>query len=89
MIRTTVQISGMTCGMCEAHINDAVRSAFPVKKVTSSRKNGETVILSEEPIDTEKLRQVINATGYIMHSAREEEMEEKEKKWGISLLKRS
>ena len=89
MIRTTVQISGMTCGMCEAHINDAVRSAFPVKKVTSSRKNGETVILSEKPIDTEKLRQVINATGYIMHSAREEEMEEKEKKWGISLLKRS
>ncbi len=89
MIRTTVQISGMTCGMCEAHINDSVRSAFPVKKVTSSRKNGETVILSEEPIDTEKLRQVINATGYIMHSAREEETEEKEKKWGISLLKRS
>ena len=73
MIRTTVQISGMTCGMCEAHINDAVRSAFPVKKVTSSRKNGETVILSEKPIDIEKLRQVINATGYIMHSAREEE----------------
>ena len=89
MIRTTVQISGMTCGMCEAHINDAVRSAFPVKKVTSSRKNGETVILSEKPIDIEKLRQVINATGYIMHSAREEEPEEKEKQWGISLLKRS
>ena len=89
MIKTTVQISGMICGMCEAHINDAVRSAFPVKKVTSSRKDGETVILSEEPIDTEKLRQGSNATGYIMHSARDEEAEEKRKRWGISLLKRS
>ena len=28
MIRTTVRVSGMACGMCEAHVNDAVRSAF-------------------------------------------------------------
>ena len=88
MTKTTVQVSGMMCGMCEAHVNDAVRAAFPVKKVTSSRKTGETVILSDEPIDIEKLRRVINATGYIMHSAREEKTEEKEKRWGISLLKR-
>ena len=71
MIRTTVQISGMICGMCEAHLNDAVRSAFPVKKVSSSRSTGEMVILSEEPVDTEKLRQVIHSTGYIMLSAEE------------------
>ena len=88
MTKTTVQVSGMMCGMCEAHVNDAVRAASPVKKVTSSRKTGETVILSDEPIDIEKLRRVINATGYIMHSAREEKTEEKEKRWGISLLKR-
>jgi len=37
----------MACGMCEAHVNDAVRRAFPVKKVTSSHKKGETVILTE------------------------------------------
>ena len=69
MIRTRVQISGMRCGMCEAHINEAVRSAFPVKKVTSSRRKGETVILSEAPVDTEVLRQAIQASGYIMLSA--------------------
>ena len=89
MIRTTVQISGMTCGMCEAHINDAIRSAFPVKKVSSSRKEGKTVILSEKPIDAEELRQVIGRTGYIMISAGEETTEKKEKKWLLSLLKRS
>lgn len=81
MIKTTVHISGMVCGMCEAHINDAVRSALPVKKVSSSRTAGETVILSEDPLDTEKLRQVIHATGYIMLSAEEERTDDQKKKW--------
>ena len=77
MIRTTVQVSGMRRGMCEAHVNDAVRAAFRVKKVTSSRKTGQTVILSETPLNPEKLRQTINATGYIVLSAAEEEVKPK------------
>ena len=64
MIQTTVQVSGMACSMCEAHVNDAVRSALNVKKVTSSHTKGETVILSDEPLDENKLRETINATGY-------------------------
>ena len=79
MIRTTVQVSGMVCGMCEAHVNDVVRSAFSAKKVTSSRSAGETVILSENSLDIEKLRQVINAIGYIMLSADEERMDDQKK----------
>ena len=62
MIQTTVQVSGMACSMCEAHVNDAVRSALNVKKVTSSHGKGETVILSDEPLDADKLREAI--TGY-------------------------
>jgi copper chaperone CopZ len=72
MIKTTVEISGMVCGMCEAHINDAIRAAFPVKKVASSRAKGETVILSEALLDRQKLKQTIAATGYVMLSVREE-----------------
>ena len=64
MIQTTVRVSGMACSMCEAHVNDAVRSALNVKKVTSSHGKGETVILSDEPLDADKLREAINATGY-------------------------
>ena len=64
MIQTTVQVSGMACSMCETHVNDAVRSALNVKKVTSSHVKGETVILSDEPLDEGKLRETINATGY-------------------------
>ena len=51
MIRTTVKVSGMACSMCEAHINDTIRTAFPVEKVSSSHSKGETVILSQEPLD--------------------------------------
>lgn len=32
MVKITMEIEGMACAMCEAHINDAVRKAFPVKK---------------------------------------------------------
>ena len=63
MIKTTVEISGMVCGMCEAHVNDAIRAAFPVKRVTSSRAKGATVILSEAPLDRQKLKQAVAATG--------------------------
>ena len=64
MIETKVKVDGMMCPMCEAHINDAVRKALPVKKVSSSHTNGETVILSEEALDEQAVRDAINATGY-------------------------
>ncbi len=77
MIRTTVKVGGMMCGMCEAHVNDAIRAAFPVKKVSSSHAKGEAVILSEAPLDAEKLRQTIDTTGYTFVSASAETVEKK------------
>ena len=64
MIKTTIKVTGMACTMCEAHINEADRNAFSVKKVKSSHSKGETVILSEEPLDETALRKTIEATGY-------------------------
>ena len=32
MIQTTVKVSGMACSMCEAHINDTIRTAFPWRR---------------------------------------------------------
>ena len=32
MVKITLDIEGMACGMCEAHVNDAVRRVFPVKR---------------------------------------------------------
>ena len=64
MVETILKVDGMMCGMCESHINDAVRNAFPVKKVTSSHSRGQTVILSETEIPEAELRPVIAKTGY-------------------------
>ncbi len=77
MTRTIMKVSGMICGMCESHVNDAIRNAFSVKKVSSSRSKGETVILSETPLDPDRLRQVVKATGYIVLSVKTEEITQK------------
>ncbi len=69
MGKITLEVEGMACGMCEAHVNDAIRKAFPVKKVTSSHTKGKTEILAENPLDEEKLKSVLAATGYTVRSA--------------------
>jgi copper chaperone CopZ len=72
MVKIVLTVDGMMCGMCESHINDAVRAAFPVKKVTSSHTKGQTVILTEQEIDEEALRAVIDKTGYTVVSVTKE-----------------
>ena len=64
MFKTTIEVNGMMCGMCESHVNDAVRNAMTVKKVTSSRGKRETVVLTDDEPDADALRAVISATGY-------------------------
>ena len=59
MTETILKVDGMACGMCESHINDTVRNKFSVQKVTSSHTKGETVILSEQPLDEQALRDAI------------------------------
>ena len=77
MFETKIKVGGMMCGMCEAHINDAVRAACPVKKVTSSHGKGQTVILTEQDLDEQAVRDAVNATGYTVMSFFKEPYEKK------------
>ncbi len=77
MVKITVGVEGMACGMCEAHINDAVRNEFPVKKVTSSQKKKQTVIIAEEDIPEQKIKDVIGKAGYEAVSVNSEPYEKK------------
>lgn len=72
MLKITMQIDGMVCSMCEAHIHEAVRTAFHVKKGTSSHRRGTTVILTETPIEEFALRAAIAKTGYSVLDVRSE-----------------
>ena len=77
MIETVLKVEGMACGMCESHVNEVVRKTAEVKKVTSSYTKGETVILSEQPLDIEALRRAIAETGYTVKGAQEKPCEKK------------
>lgn len=73
MKKITVKVSGMMCGMCESHINDAIRRAFKVKKVSSSHSKEKTEIIAPEDIPDAELKRVIDGTGYDFVSAVHEE----------------
>ena len=77
MVRITVDIEGMACGMCEAHINEAVRNVFQVKKVTSSHTKKQTVILAEQDIPEQELKSVVAKAGYDVVSVNSELYEKK------------
>ena len=64
MTKTILKIDGMMCSMCESHINDTIRREFSVKKVASSHSKGTTEIISEDPLDEDKLKRAVGETGY-------------------------
>ena len=65
MFKTTMKIEGMMCGMCEAHICDAIRKAVPsAKKVSASRSRKEASFLCEDVIDAGLLKSAIEETVY-------------------------
>jgi len=77
MTKTTLKIEGMMCGMCEAHVNDAIRKAFQVEKVSSSHSKNQTEIISKEPLDEELIKTTIAATGYELKDIQSEPYEKK------------
>ena len=65
MKQIILQVDGMMCGMCESHVNDAIRRAFPVKKVSSSHTKGKTVILTEEDLSEEEIRKTVVSAQFL------------------------
>jgi len=64
MVKITLSIEGMMCAMCEAHMTDAIRKNFKVKKVTSSSADKQTVIISTSELDRDKLEKTVTDAGY-------------------------
>lgn len=84
MIKITLKIDGMMCGMCEAHVNDSIRRACTVKKVTSSHSKGESVIIAEDDADITAIKDAIAAQGYTVTDVKSEPYTKK----GFSLFKK-
>ncbi len=77
MYKTIAKVDGMRCGMCESHVNDVVRRNFDVKKVNASHAKGEVVIVSEQPVDEQKLRFAVGEQGYAVGTVTSEEYNQK------------
>lgn len=77
MVKVVAKVEGMACGMCEAHVNEAVKKAFVVKEVTSSHKDNVTEIVAEEALDEAKVKEVIEAEGYTVLGVTTEEYKKK------------
>ena len=60
----TLKIDGMMCGMCESHVNDAIRSALNVKKLKTSHVTGISEFYTDDVVSDERLRAIIEKTGY-------------------------
>lgn len=78
MIKTTVNVEGMMCSMCEAHISDAIRNAIPnAKKVKASRSKNEATFITEDNVDDKMLKEAIDKTGYTCVSVSSEPYKKK------------
>ena len=77
MNKTIVKIDGMMCSMCESHVNDAIRSKLSVKKVTSSHKKGETVVISDEALTAKQIEAALDGSGYKVLSVDSQPYEKK------------
>lgn len=60
----TVQVNKMMCGMCEKHVNEAVKNLEKVKSVESSHTNNQTVIIAEDDFDVQTAVAAIVSLGY-------------------------
>jgi copper chaperone CopZ len=84
MTKTVIKIDGMMCGMCEAHVNDSLRNALGVEKVTSSHSKGETEIITDNAPDETLIRETVEKAGYKVLGISSEPYEKK----GFSLFKK-
>ncbi|MGN0034673.1 MAG: heavy-metal-associated domain-containing protein [Coriobacteriales bacterium] len=65
MYQSVVTIEGMSCGMCEAHISDVIRSTFPdAKKVKASHRKSQATFRTDYVPDRDTVREAIDKTGY-------------------------
>ena len=64
MLKITLEVEGMRCGMCKTHVNDVVRRMDGVKKVRSSHAKGRTEVIAEDGVNIELIKEAIAKQGY-------------------------
>ncbi len=62
---TTIRVTGMRCGKCASSVAKALKGTAGVERAEVSSEKGEAAITyDDEKVSEEKLREVINGTGF-------------------------
>lgn len=77
MVKTTLKIKGIMCENCVAHVNETIKNEFDINKVTTSKENGISEVISDNELSEEKLREVISREGYEVTEVMSEHYEKK------------
>ncbi len=89
MNKVTMKVEGMMCGMCEAHVCDAVRKVCgDASKVTASHTSGLVEILLEGQPDVARIKAGVKETGYKVLDVQVEAVVQEKKKKGFLFFKK-
>ncbi len=80
MNKVTLTIDGMMCGMCEAHVCDALRKTCdPSAKVTASHVTGQAEVILEGQPDVARMKVALKELGYKVLNLQVEPYQKKKK----------
>ena len=64
-MRTKAKVGGMMCGMCETHVQEAIRKTLPESsKVKADRKKGILEFCTPTAVAEEAVKKAIESIGY-------------------------
>lgn len=64
MNKYVLGIDGMMCGMCEMHVEEAIKKAMKVKTAKASHIKNTLVVIAEENFVEEDFKKILDPTGY-------------------------
>lgn len=78
MNKIILTVDGMACGMCEAHVCDAIRKAVgDGAKVSASHTKGVAEVILDGSPDVARIKHCVNETGYKVTDVKVEPYEKK------------
>lgn len=72
MSKYVLKVDGMMCGMCEKHVNNAVKTVANVQDVTSSHESGTTEVTCNGALDIEAVKNAVEQAGYTVTGVTQE-----------------
>lgn len=64
-MKVTIGVNGMMCGMCETHVGETLRKAFPAaKKVKASRRKKQVTMEIDSLPSEQDIQRALEPTGY-------------------------